>query len=271
MATDTRSLYLDLIKKSLTCTLYEGMDGTEWSPDSRMHRWLLRLVVPAEVRLSIPADERDREEGKEWPLLAQTMIGLKRLDHLQSCIEQVLADQVPGDLIETGVWRGGATIFMRAVLKAHADTLRRVWVADSFAGLPPPNKKLYPLDTGDKLYRDLRLSTPVERVRANFERYGLLDEQVCFIEGWFKESLQRAPIDRLAVIRLDGDMYESTTEALVSLYPKLQPGGFLIVDDYGALPGCRQAVLDYRSRHNITEEIQAIDWTGAFWRRHQVK
>ncbi len=72
-----------------------------------------------------------RMEGRDWPLLGHTMIGIKRLDNLQFCVERVLADDVPGDLIETGVWRGGATIFMRAILKAHGVTDRRVWVADS--------------------------------------------------------------------------------------------------------------------------------------------
>ena len=74
---------------------------------------------------------------------------------------------------------------------------------------------------------------------------------------------------RLALLRLDGDLYESTMDALVHLYPKLEPGGYLIVDDYGDIPACRQAVHDYRSRHGITEEIEPIDWTGVFWRKLQ--
>ena len=80
------------------------------------------------------------------------MIGLRRMDNIQHCVQAVLSDDVPGDLIETGVWRGGACIFMKANLVAGGDTERTVWVADSFQGLPPPNAALYPADTGDDLY-----------------------------------------------------------------------------------------------------------------------
>ncbi len=106
-----------------------------------------------------------------------------------------------------------------------------------------------------------------EEVRANFERYGLLDEQVRFLKGFFQDTLADAPIEQLAVVRLDGDMYESTIVALDALYPKLSVGGYLIVDDWGAVPGCRQAVEDYRRDHGITEPIVEIDWTGVYWQR----
>ncbi len=104
-------------------------------------------------------------------------------------------------------------------------------------------------------------------MKANFERYGLLDDQVRFLKGWFRETLPKAPIERLAIVRLDGDMYESTLDGLVNLYPKLSVGGYLIVDDYGAVSGCRQAVLDYRERLGITDEIIPTDWTAVYWRR----
>jgi len=195
------------------------------------------------------------------------MIGLKRLDNLEFCIEQVVTNGVVGDLIETGVWRGGAAIFMRAVLKAYGVTDRYVWVADSFEGLPPPNTGKYPYDAGDTLHEARELAVSLEEVKANFERYGLLDNQVRFLKGWFRDTLPAAPIERLALLRLDGDMYQSTMDALVNLYPKLSEGGYVIVDDYGAIPACRQAVNDYRSANAITEEIHDIDWTGIFWQK----
>ncbi len=85
--------------------------------------------------------------------------------------------------------------------------------------------------------------------------------------GWFRDTLPAAPIERLAVLRLDGDLYQSTLESLTHLYPKLSQGGYVIVDDYGAVPACRKAVEDYRSKQGIREEIVAIDWTGVFWQR----
>ena len=165
------------------------------------------------------------------------------------------------------MWRGGSTIFMRAVLKAHGVSDRVVWVADSFEGLPRPNEAQYPQDTGDVLYSHKELAVSLEQVKANFRRYDLLDEQVRFLKGWFRDTLPDAPIKELAVLRLDGDMYESTMDALRSLYPKLAPGGYLIVDDYGAIPACRRAVTDFREAQGIHEPIETIDWTGVWWRR----
>jgi O-methyltransferase len=208
-----------------------------------------------------------RADGLDWPAEAETMIGLRRLDNLEDCITHVLEEGVPGDLIETGVWRGGATIFMRAVLKAYGDTTRTVWAADSFEGLPKPDPETYPADEGDRHWKKEELAVSLDQVQTNFRRYGLLDEQVQFLVGWFRDTLPNAPIERLAVLRLDGDMYESTIVALRSLYPKVSVGGYVIVDDYGAVAGCRKAVDDFREEHGIVDELREIDWSGVFWQR----
>lgn len=238
------ALYLDLMKRCLINSIYGAIEGPDFDP-----------VL--------------RQEGRDWPTVAHTMIGMKRLDNVQSCIEDVLASGVPGDLIETGVWRGGATILMRAVLKAYDVSDRTVWVADSFAGLPPPNPAVYPHDAGDPHHSFTNLKVSLDDVRENFARYNLLDDQVRFLKGWFRDTLLHAPIRQLAVLRLDGDMYESTMDALWHLYPKLSVGGYVIVDDYGALASCRQAIDDYRDEHRIDAAIQTVDWTGVYWQRMQ--
>jgi hypothetical protein len=206
---------------------------------------------------------------KRKPLQATgyTMMGLDRTDNLQACVEDVLANDVPGDMIETGVWRGGATILMRALLEVHGVTDRTVVVADSFEGVPPPDEAAFPLDAGSRLYEWDYLAVPVELVKDNFARFGLLDDQVEFLEGRFRDTLPRLADRVWSVIRLDGDLYESTINGLEALYPNLSPGGYLIVDDYGALRKCRAAVHDYRDAHGIEEEIHRIDWTGVFWQK----
>ena len=199
----------------------------------------------------------------DFPL---TMIGRRRLDNLQFCVEKALEDGVPGDLIETGVWRGGASIFMRGLLAAHGVSDRLVFAADSFMGLPKPSR---PEDQAHDLSREKLpfLAVSLAEVKANFARFGLLDDRVRFLEGWFKDTLPAAPIDRLAVLRLDGDLYESTLDALTALYDKVSPGGFIIVDDYFAMEPCQQAVTDFRKSRGLTEEIVDIDHLGAFWRK----
>ncbi|MBM3879532.1 MAG: macrocin O-methyltransferase [Verrucomicrobia bacterium] len=264
-------LYLDLLKKCLSFTLWDARDGSqEITAAGPVKRALKRLIKGQRRTGSGAAEEQTaRREGRDWPRLAHTMIGALRLENLQFCIQEVLRHGVAGDLIETGAWRGGATIFMRAMLKVHGVTDRCVWVADSFEGLPKPDTEKYPADAGDVHHRFKPLAVSLEEVQENFRKYGLLDDQVRFLKGWFKDTLPTAPIERLAVLRLDGDMYESTMDALVHLYPKLAVGGYLIVDDYGAVPGCARAVEDYRRSHGISEPVQTIDWSGVHWRRTQ--
>jgi O-methyltransferase len=265
--------YLDLMKRCLT---RYGFDD-DLTPVAPIPAWRKRVWPHVErildrhdwvVRRRVPFRPELREEGLDWPERAETMIGLRRLDNLQHCIEQVIADDVPGDLLEAGVWRGGAAIFMRAALAALGDTERVVWVADSFQGLPKPDPR-HEADRGDQHWTQTSLAVSLEEVKRNFSRYGLLDQQVRFLKGWFRETLPTAPVERLAVLRADGDMYGSTIEILNALYPKLSVGGFAIMDDYGAVPGCKAAVEDYRSEHGISEPIEKIDWTGAFWRRQR--
>ncbi len=244
---------------------------------SRLRRnwfaWFLYPLIesclePFQLALcSTKFDPKLRAEGVDWPADAETMIGVRRLDNLDTCVRSVLERGVPGDFIETGVWRGGACIFMRAALKAYGDATRTVWVADSFAGLPAPDGR-YHQDQGNTLHENSDiLAVSLEQVQENFRRYGLLDDQVRFLKGWFKDTLPSAPIERIAIARLDGDMYSSTMDALGALYPRLSSGGFLIVDDYGALGECKQAVDDYRRENQISATIQAIDWSGIFWQK----
>ncbi len=262
-----QSAYLELLRRNLT---RYGM--TERMPDE----WSLRrrLVLRTANAINVIGartnsfGKRRREFGLDWPAAAETMIGMRRLTSLQECVEAVLDEDIPGDLVECGVWRGGASILMRAVLAAHGDETRCVWLADSFAGVPPPDPDNYEADKGDKLYLFSEvLGVSEAEVRSNFERYGLLDDQVRFLPGWFKDTLQDAPIEHISVLRLDGDLYESTIQALNALYPRLSPGGFCIIDDYHMIEACKSAVRDYRTEHGISANIVDIDNCGVYWRK----
>jgi O-methyltransferase len=265
-------LYLDLMAKVLTRYGFEGRNVTVKLPMLSYPRFVwdaLRAALPNRDIKLVEAGEFDaarRETGLDWPTDAETMVGLKRLANVRYCVEQVIQDGVPGDLIETGVWRGGTTIYMRAILKAHGVTDRTVWVADSFEGLPRPEEDKYPADAGDLHHTRDELAISLEQVQENFRRYDLLDDQVKFLKGWFSDTLPGAPIKDLAILRLDGDMYSSTMDALNALYDKLQSGGFLIVDDYG-LPACAKAIHDFRDERGISEPIEEIDWAGVYWRK----
>jgi O-methyltransferase len=210
--------------------------------------------------------EEDRLEGTFWPAEADSMIGMKRLENIAFCVKDVIKNKIPGDVIETGVWKGGASIFMRGILRAYNVIDKKVWVADSFEGLPKPEEDNIH-DKGDIHHLIGELAVSLEDVRDNFEKYNLLDDQVVFLKGWFKDTLPTAPIESLSVLRLDGDLYVSTMDAIKNLYPKLSIGGYIIIDDFGVFEGCKIAIEEYRQRHNITEKIEMIDNSGVYWKK----
>ncbi len=208
-----------------------------------------------------------REHGWDWPSRAFTMTGMKRLRNFRHLIERVIADGIPGDIIETGVWRGGSTIMARAVLAAFDVKDRKVIVADSFEGLPPPNEAAFPWDRGSVLHTFEELAVSLEQVQENFRKFDLLDDQVVFLKGWFRDTMLRVPSEKLAVIRLDGDMYESTIDPLKHLYDRLSVGGWVIVDDYGVAAFCKAAVHDFLDGRSIAADIHPIDGSGAYFQK----
>jgi hypothetical protein len=265
---DAGQLYLDLLKRCLTNVIYRDPPiPTPWLPSGAFD-------LDARVR------------GVDWPSQAHTMIGFKRLENLQRLAESVLTDKIPGDFLEAGVARGGAMVFLRGVLRVHGVTDRTIWLADSFQGFPEPPADAQPPELGT-LYPDLdpdvlaqrlesaaelnarfREGTSHEQVRQTFERYGLLDEQVRFLPGWFADTLPSAPVQRLAILRADSDLYDSTYTTLEHLYPKVSPGGYVIIDDYHVIDECRRAVHDYLKSVGTEDlELETIDECGAYWRK----
>lgn len=144
----------------------------------------------------------ERQDGMDWPRAAHSMIGRERMNQLHEALETVVRENIEGDFIETGVWRGGSCIFMNGFLQANNITDRNVWVADSFEGLPTPNIEQYPRDFGDYLHSFDYLRVSLEQVQENFRKYDLLNDQVKFLKGWFKDTLPSAPIEKLRLLAL---------------------------------------------------------------------
>lgn len=180
--------YLELLKKTLTRSLDD--EPLSYIPPNR--RTLAKsiryaaysaanaLLRPAKLALA----QTNRTAG-------ETMMGMGALDNLHACLDRVVEDKIPGDVMETGVWRGGGCIFMRAHLLVNDDQVRRVWVADSFEGLPKPSGK-YEADANDTLWQSDYLAVSEARVRANFAKYNLLDDRVVFLKGFFSDTMPTA-------------------------------------------------------------------------------
>lgn len=195
----------------------------------------------------------------QWPSkqYAETMIGYHCLENIEQLLKDVIEHNIPGDFIETGVWAGGACIYAKKLLDFWGEN-RKVFVADSFNGLPKPEMERYPQDEGDPHHTYEPLKISCDEVKGNFKKYNCLDKNVIFLEGWFKDTLPTLKNNqKFSIIRLDGDMYCSTMDALENLYPKLSVGGWCIIDDY-ALPNCAAAVHDFRNKYNINETMNLI-------------
>jgi hypothetical protein len=257
---------------------YQSIDRLDYySLDIVKPSWKIRILKRVDKILRSrnftitklkPVIKEKRLLGEDWPARAFTMIGNQRLDNIEYCVKEIIINKIEGDFIETGVWRGGAVIFMKAILRELKIENRNIWLADSFEGVPKPNSK-YPEDLNCDLYQEPILKVSKQEVLRNFELFDLLDERIKVLEGWFHDTLPNNPIKKLSLIRLDGDLYESTIIALENLYPKLSIGGYIIVDDYHAFPFCKKAVDDYRRKNDIKDVIQKIDREAIFWRKEK--
>jgi O-methyltransferase/8-demethyl-8-(2,3-dimethoxy-alpha-L-rhamnosyl)tetracenomycin-C 4'-O-methyltransferase len=245
-----RELYLDLLIKILSNMIYRDPST---NPDS-----------------AGPFQQQLRFAGCDWPAVAHTMIGVRRLEHVRELVQRVIDESIPGDLVEAGVWRGGCCILMRGILAVNAIKDRKVYAIDSFEGLPPPKPDLFPHDEGLNLQLYPELAVSLEQVKDNFSRYGLLDEHVIFVKGLFQDTLSLLDAGPFALIRVDGDLYESTYVALEALYPKLSSGGFIILDDYKLIPAVQAAVLDYRTRMGIESPLHDVDWNAVWWQNGEL-
>lgn len=243
---EIRDRYLNLVGSTLAGTIYEdpplAVSGSDYDATLREHGW-------------------------DWPSRAFTMVGTKRLRNVRMLVESVLGSNVPGDFVETGVWRGGASIMARAVLAAYAVTDRRIILCDSFEGLPPPNEAEFPADQGSVFHEYAELAVTLESVQANFAKFDLLDDQVFFLKGWFRDTMSQVPSEKIAVLRLDGDMYESTIDPLEQLYDRVPVGGWVIVDDYHVVPPAKRAVHDFLDSRGVQPALAEIDGVGVYFRK----
>ena len=181
-----------------------------------------------------------------------SMLSEDRMNNVYHTVKSIIDNKIPGDFVETGVWRGGASIFAALILKHFNETKRNVWVCDSFEGFPE-NKENDEINWSSL---NSWIKASQEDVIKNFEKFDVLGTNIKFVKGFFADTMKTIEVKEIAVLRLDGDMYNSTMDCLNALYPKLNQGGFCIIDDYcPEIPECIRAVNDYRDKHGIIESL----------------
>ena len=270
--------YLDLLKAALLDEHYlenevridhlvQSLERGQ-KPEANKLRDPVRHMRPAMRRLVTERRGGHHTDAADAPAyFPYTTMGHARLDHLQQCLGTIRTEAVRGDLVECGTKRGGGAIFMRGFLEAYEIADRQVWVVDPFLASPTSTGAAVShseLPGGGRGFPDLLAD--LNTVREGFDRFDLLDDHVRFLQGDFADTLHDAPIEKVALLRIGGDLDLSTADVLDALYDKIPMGGFVVVDDYEA-PTCRKAVDEFRARHGIQDPVERVDGTGACWRK----
>lgn len=202
---------------------------------------------------------------------AYTMTSRERQHALYDAVRHIAKAGIPGDIVECGVWRGGSSMIAAEALMKEGDTARTLYLYDTFAGMSEPTEKDVNLHGRDARSRWTGLQkadfnewdyAPIEDVEANMRATGYPMEQVRLVKGKVEETIPGTVPERIALLRLDTDWYESTKHELVHLFPRLSDGGILILDDYGHWQGARQAVDEYFAEHGVCMHLIRIDYTG---------
>lgn len=213
-------------------------------------------------------------EAEERRILAEvaphTMVHETGVAFYMNETVRLVRNGVPGAVVECGVWRGGASLAcLLAQRSAFGRVERPVWLLDSFEGLPPVTEKDGPLartwQTGEDAERFLdNCRAAEEEAHALMRRHGLSAQEAVITKGWFRDTLpavtQAVAGQGIAMLRLDGDWYDSTLECLEALEPLVAEEGIVIVDDYYAWDGCARAVHDYLSRHDLPYRLKSLPY-----------
>jgi O-methyltransferase len=191
-----------------------------------------------------------------------TMVGLPRLRTLDRLVRRVDEEGIPGDVVECGTCNGGTGAILARVA-CRSPLGRHTWLLDSFAGLPPAG----PLDGAHAQAYTGRCHGATARVREVLGKVGVPDGSVTLVPGWFNETLPTFKAERIAVLHIDADWYDSVRVCLDHLYDRVSPGGFVVFDDYGYWEGCKLAWEEFRSRNALSIEVTDIDGVGAWFRK----
>jgi len=224
-----------------------------------------------ELRRSDPlthADLSDAHRALYERVSPYTQTTLERIAALADAVEYAVRRAIPGDFVECGVWRGGSSMAIALTLLRLGVTDRRIWLYDTFGTMPPAGEhdRDYagrPMVAGslDLINNSAHTAgLTLSEVKSAMASTGYPPEQVTYVEGLVEDTIPRSAPDGIALLRLDTDWYESTCHELAELYPRLERGGVLIVDDYGHFAGARKAVDEYFARDPIL--LSRIDYTG---------
>lgn len=232
--------------------------------------WLRRRYRAAALRR--PGADAERVETV-FHCMSYSLVGWQGMEATYECTKRALTEQVPGDLVECGVAQGGSALLIALVSKRFAAGARRLWLFDSYEGLPDPTAEDYQDGKTGAHIRPLPkgscLGTIEEVSRLLFQEHGLNPSGIHLVKGWFQDTLPKvkAEIPSIAVLRLDGDWYESTKTCLEHLFDKVSEEGYVILDDYFSCFGCKRATHEFLQSRGKSYEIVPDGRGGAYFRK----
>ena len=200
-----------------------------------------------------------------------TMTSVERLKSLSDAVNYVVENNIEGDFVECGTWKGGSVMCMQKKLMRLNQNDRKFWVFDTYEGMPEPDdvdknfNKTAAQQLLDAEEKDNSLTwaySNYEETTGNILSTGYPAEKMNFVKGLVEDTIPQTQIESIALLRLDTDWYSSTKFELENLYPKLVKGGVLIIDDYGHWEGCKKAVDEYFKLNKIPVFMSRIDYTG---------
>lgn len=218
----------------------------------------------------------DIKEAKFWDLYnfckPYSMTGIERMYSLYTSVNYVLSNNIKGDFVECGVWRGGSAMMIAKILLHRNVTDRKIYLYDTFEGMSAPTvddinivgQDATILLGQDELSKDSKLwcYADLADVQKNMNSTGFAQGNIVYVKGKVEETIPATiPGENIALLRLDTDWYESTKHELIHLYPKLQANGVLIIDDYGHWEGCKKAVDEYFEKNKINMLLNRVDYT----------
>ena len=193
-----------------------------------------------------------------------TMTSTERIHALINAVRYLVSNQITGDFVECGVWKGGSVMAMALTLLELGRSDRRLFLFDTFSGMTPPGADDvdYLGQNAREILDTVRCIASQEEVEIALSRTGYARSQINFVKGRVEETIPLQAPDSVALLRLDTDWYESTRHELEHLFPRLARGGVIIIDDYGHWRGARRAVDEYLHEHNVRLLLHRIDYTG---------
>lgn len=233
---------------------------------------VVQLPKGVSVKSSCPSDFADESIRICTAVKDFTMTSPERINALVEAVRYLVRGDVDGAFVECGVWKGGSSMAMILALQSLDNATREIWLYDTYEGMSAPSEADVSISGEDALGTFSRLKTSddasdwckasIEVVTRNLLDTGYGRELLHFVKGKVQDTIPKDTPDKIALLRLDTDWYESTRHELLHLFPRIQPGGVLIIDDYGHWKGARKAVDEYIESNGISILLNRIDYTG---------